>query len=186
MNRSGLKKVTKMVKGRKGSVRRSYWVKSSQDVQKKPGFLARHGKKILRVAGKVALAGAGVGAAYLAHKHIKQKLDARKAPPILHNPHAQNPFHGITRNTTAEFHAYERNRKANLKDHERGKDDVTRYMLEKVRREAPPMHNGVRASTHEEVKAHRDALKERSRRDAEARTTAKMKQRLLKSGGRRF
>lgn len=54
-SRPGLKKVVKTVRGKRGTVRRSYWVKA-KDV------LRKHGGKIL--------AGAAVaGAAYLGHKH---------------------------------------------------------------------------------------------------------------------
>lgn len=177
MNRSGLKKVTRMVKGRKGSVRRSYWVKSDQDLEKKPGFLARHGKKILRVAGKVALVGAGVGAAYLAHKHMK-KFGDRK-------------FSEATAKFRQSVLAERRKAAPQAKPTQQYAPHAPPPLLHNPHAVNPfhgeaPMHNGVRASTHEEVKAHRDALKERSRRDAEARTTAKMKERLVKSGGRRF
>lgn len=58
-NRAGLKKVTKTVRGKKGAVKRSYWVKAKEAVS---GFAKNHGKKILAGA---ALAG---GAA-LAYKH---------------------------------------------------------------------------------------------------------------------
>lgn len=56
---AGLKKVTKTVKGAKGSVRRSYWVKGKEAAK---GFLKNHGKKI--VAGAAL-----VGGAALAYKH---------------------------------------------------------------------------------------------------------------------
>lgn len=55
MNKSGKRKVMKAVRGKHGTVMRSYWVKSGD-------VLKRHGGKI--VAG-AALA----GAAYMAHKH---------------------------------------------------------------------------------------------------------------------
>lgn len=62
MARSGLKKVVKTVKGKKGSARRAYWVKSDPNAgKKKPGFLRRH-------AGKILGAAALVGGAYLAHR----------------------------------------------------------------------------------------------------------------------
>lgn len=62
MARAGLKKVIKTVKGKKGSARRAYWVKSDPNAgKKKPGFLRRHAGKIL---GAAALA----GLAYAAHK----------------------------------------------------------------------------------------------------------------------
>lgn len=58
-NRSGLKKVTKSVRGKHGSVRRSYWVKSNPKAttqQKQPGF---------GVAGAV-----GHMAGFMAHRHL--------------------------------------------------------------------------------------------------------------------
>lgn len=62
MARAGLKKVIKTVKGKKGSARRAYWVKSDPNAgKKKPGFLRRH-------AGKILGAAALVGGAYLAHR----------------------------------------------------------------------------------------------------------------------
>lgn len=73
MGRPGLKKVVKTVKGKKGSVKRSYWVKSNPKAvqarggkgqEKQPGFLRRH-------AGKIALGAAALaGGAYLAHKKL--------------------------------------------------------------------------------------------------------------------
>ena len=65
-NRAGLRKVTKTVRGKKGSVRRSYWVKTSGAVKGAAkaagGFVARH-------KGKIAGAAALAGAAYLGVKH---------------------------------------------------------------------------------------------------------------------
>ncbi len=60
MARAGLKKITKTVRGKKGTVRRTYWVKSA--AQKVGGFLSKHKGKI---AAGAALAGAGL----LAHRH---------------------------------------------------------------------------------------------------------------------
>lgn len=62
-SRAGLKKVVKMVRGKKGTTRRTYWMKSEGAGAPKQGFLRRHAGKL--VAG-TALA---VGGAYLAHKH---------------------------------------------------------------------------------------------------------------------
>lgn len=61
-SRAGLKKVTKVVRGKKGSVKRTYWVKAQQAAKGVGGFLNRHKGKI---AAGVALA---AGAA-LAHRH---------------------------------------------------------------------------------------------------------------------
>jgi hypothetical protein len=74
-NRAGLKKVTKTVKGQKGTVRRSYWVKASQAAkkgrpvaqQKQPGFLRRNAGKIV---GGLALA-AGLALAHHKYKSIQ-------------------------------------------------------------------------------------------------------------------
>lgn len=63
-NRAGLKKITKTVRGKKGAVRRSYWVKAKDAAKGVGGFLNRHKGKIL---GAAALA----GTAYLAHKRLK-------------------------------------------------------------------------------------------------------------------
>ncbi len=65
-NRAGLRKVTKSVRGKHGSVRRSYWVKATGAVKGAAkaagGFVARH-------KGKIAGAAALAGAAYLGVKH---------------------------------------------------------------------------------------------------------------------
>lgn len=59
MNRAGLKKVVKTVRGKRGTVRRSYWVRA-QEAGK--GIIKRHG-------GKIA-AGAMLGAAILAANYF--------------------------------------------------------------------------------------------------------------------
>lgn len=61
-NRAGLKKVTKTVRGKKGTVRRSYWVKAQGAASKVGGFVKKH-------KGKIAGAAAVVGTALLAHKY---------------------------------------------------------------------------------------------------------------------
>lgn len=61
-SRAGLKLVKKTVRGKHGSVKRSYWVKSNPDAGRKPGFFRRN-------AGKIAAVAALAGGAYLAHKH---------------------------------------------------------------------------------------------------------------------
>lgn len=55
MNKTGKRKVVKAVRGKHGTVMRSYWVKSGS-------LLKRHG-------GKIAAGAALAGAAYMAHKH---------------------------------------------------------------------------------------------------------------------
>ena len=57
--RAGLKKVTKSVQGKKGTVRRSYWVKAQDAVKSAGRFLGRH-------KGKIAAGAALAGAAALA------------------------------------------------------------------------------------------------------------------------
>jgi ElaB/YqjD/DUF883 family membrane-anchored ribosome-binding protein len=53
-NRTGLKKVVKTVRGKKGTVKRSYWVKAQGAASKAGGFVKKH-------AGKIAGAAAVVG-----------------------------------------------------------------------------------------------------------------------------
>lgn len=90
-SRAGLRKVVKTVKGKKGIVRRSYWVKSGQQPKpgrralnqnaqpQKEGFLRRHAGKLAVGAAllgaaalnrhKLAGAARGAGLALNAHKH---------------------------------------------------------------------------------------------------------------------
>jgi len=66
MNRSGLKKVTKTVRGRKGSVLRSYWVKAKEGARHASGRVKRFAKD----HGAKVITGAALGAgAMLAYKH---------------------------------------------------------------------------------------------------------------------
>ena len=66
MARSGLKKVVKTVKGKKGTVRRSYWVKAQGAAGKAKkaagGFARRHSTALKVVGGLAALAGLAYGA----------------------------------------------------------------------------------------------------------------------------
>lgn len=81
--RGNLKKVVKTVRGKKGGVRRTYWVKS-QEAPPKQGFLRRHAGKLLAgaaiaglaVANRHKLSGAARGAqmALNAHKHSGTQL----------------------------------------------------------------------------------------------------------------
>jgi len=70
-NRAGLRKVTKSVKGKKGTLQRSYWVKASSAVK---GAAKSAGKFIGKHKGKIA-AGAGLAlgaaAAYKGAKFVK-------------------------------------------------------------------------------------------------------------------
>lgn len=66
-NRAGLKKITKTVRGKKGAVKRSYWVKAKDAAKGVGGFLNRHKGKI---AAGVGLAAAGYGA-YKGHQLFK-------------------------------------------------------------------------------------------------------------------
>lgn len=63
-SKAGLRKITKTVRGRKGSVRRSYWVRAKQSVKNAGTFALRHKGKIL---------GGAVLAAGLALAHHKYK-----------------------------------------------------------------------------------------------------------------
>ena len=124
-NRAGLKKVTKTVKGRKGTVRRSYWVKASQAAkkgrpvaqQKQPGFLRRNAGKIV---GGLALAGA---AAYGLHRMRKgggSLLGSGKTPLQLGSGEGHTAFREPEhRAPTARERANERVRKAwgNAREH---------------------------------------------------------------------
>ena len=71
-NRAGLKKVTKTVRGKKGMVRRSYWVRG-KDLAK------RH-------AGKIVAGAALIGGAALAYKH-RDKL--RSGVNLVHAAHLE-------------------------------------------------------------------------------------------------
>ena len=65
-NRSGLRKITKSVRGRKGSVRRSYWVRAKDEASRVAGHVKQFAKDH---SGKI-IAGAALGAgAVLAYKH---------------------------------------------------------------------------------------------------------------------
>lgn len=59
---AGLKKVVKSVRGKKGTVRRTYWVRTKEAVKGAGRFLNKH-------KGKIAAGAALAGAAYLASKH---------------------------------------------------------------------------------------------------------------------
>lgn len=59
---AGLKKVVKSVRGKKGTVRRTYWVKAKDAVKGAGRFLNKH-------KGKIAAGAALAGAAYLGAKH---------------------------------------------------------------------------------------------------------------------
>ncbi len=61
-NRAGLKKVVKSVRGKRGSVKRTYWVRTKSAASGVGKFLSKH-------KGKIAAGAALAGAAYLASKH---------------------------------------------------------------------------------------------------------------------
>ncbi len=73
MARSGLKKVVKTVKGKKGTVRRTYWVKAQAPTKRAravgAGFMQRHGDKVKGALGLAALGLAAYGT-YRAGQHI--------------------------------------------------------------------------------------------------------------------
>lgn len=72
MARAGLKKATKMVRGKRGIVRRSYWVKS-QETDKSPmsvrAFAKRHGKAWMGAQFGFGVVGGVAG--HLAARHLK-------------------------------------------------------------------------------------------------------------------
>lgn len=83
-SRAGLKKVVKTVRGKRGTVRRAYYVKANE-APKKQGFLSRH-------KGKLALGAAAIGAGLLANRH---KLALRGAYHGAKAAHAENrAIHG--------------------------------------------------------------------------------------------
>ena len=61
-SRAGLQKVVKSVRGKKGTVRRTYWIKTKDAVKGAGRFLNKH-------KGKIAGAALLAGAAYLGNKH---------------------------------------------------------------------------------------------------------------------
>lgn len=74
-NRAGLKKVTKTVRGKKGAVKRSYWVKAKGAVK---GWANRH--PVAAQLGKKALvAGAIMGGAAILHNRGKLRNAAVQA-----------------------------------------------------------------------------------------------------------
>lgn len=89
--RVGLRKVTKTVRGKKGSVRRSYWVRAKSSVS---AFAKKHGKKAL-IGTAGALATAGLGA--LAYKHrasfSNENLWKHKVEIEKHKSAAVKGFH---------------------------------------------------------------------------------------------
>lgn len=90
-SKAGLKKVTKSVRGKHGSVRRTYWVRAKQVGNK---FMQRHGNKV-KAAGAVAGAVALAAGAHLAHKH-RGAIGERAAA-------ANKAFAGFRRGTGASL-----------------------------------------------------------------------------------
>lgn len=73
-NRAGLKKITKTVRGKKGAVKRSYWVKAKDAAKGVGGFLNRH-------KGKIALAGAAaIGAGLAIHRYRSGRTPQGTSP----------------------------------------------------------------------------------------------------------
>ncbi len=109
MARAGLKKVVKTVKGKKKSVRRTYWVKSSAASKKPSGLMA----KARNIAGnhylQSALIGAATGAAARVNRHSAQKkdyaanvADRRRIGPQF----GQNNVRAIGHNAVGDFGAH--------------------------------------------------------------------------------
>lgn len=77
-SKAGLRKVTKTVRGKKGVVKRSYWVRAKEGVK---GFVKRHPTAV-----KVGLGAAGALAAGLAiHKGLKLDRRVRAAKQQTYN-----------------------------------------------------------------------------------------------------
>ena len=70
-NRSGLRKITKSVRGRKGSVRRSYWVRAKEGAGRAAGHVKQFAKDH---TGKI-IAGAAIATGIYLHK---RKVNAAK------------------------------------------------------------------------------------------------------------
>ena len=112
MARSGLKKVVKTVRGKKGSVKRSYWVRASGGKKAKSanaggirGFAQRHSGVIKGALGMAALAGAAYGSyklgGHLGWKYGTQINNARsRAMDGLNRMGMRTPGHK-TFNVTA-------------------------------------------------------------------------------------
>ena len=74
-NRAGLKKVTKTVRGKKGAVKRSYWVKAKGAVK---GWANRH-PMAAQLGKKALVAGAIMGGAAILHNRGKLRNAAVQA-----------------------------------------------------------------------------------------------------------
>lgn len=96
-NRQGLRKVVKTVRGKKGTVRRSYWVKSNPKVAaprqaKGPGFLSQHGGKLLAAIPTALTAASMAGKAW---KHREAAVSAFKM--------ARHDFSGFRKGTGGDL-----------------------------------------------------------------------------------
>lgn len=77
--RSGLKKVTKTVRGKKGVVKRSYWVRAKTSVSKVASAVGRHkGKIALAALGTFAIV-AGAGRAHARLRATERAIKFTKA-----------------------------------------------------------------------------------------------------------
>ena len=75
--RSGLKKVTKSVRGRKGMVRRSYWIKAKEGAKSIGRTLWKHKGKIA-----TGFAGAAIATGIYLHRYNANKAYAEKEAKI--------------------------------------------------------------------------------------------------------
>ena len=75
--RSGLKKVTKSVRGRKGMVRRSYWIKAKEGAKSVGRTLWKHKGKIA-----TGFAGAAIATGIYLHRYNANKAYAEKEAKI--------------------------------------------------------------------------------------------------------
>lgn len=101
MARSGLKKVVKTVKGKKGAVKRSYWVKAAASQKKATGIAGKARKALtaLRTMGgnhyvQSALIGAGTGALSKAASFRAAGIDVARVGMARAQ---QSPFEGGAR-----------------------------------------------------------------------------------------
>lgn len=91
-NRAGLKKVVKTVRSKKGTVKRSYWVRAGETVKsgarKVADFVGRH-------KGKIAAGAAAAGLVGLAAMNRHKIAGARRGLGLVLNAHKHGHMEGI-------------------------------------------------------------------------------------------
>ena len=141
-NRSGLRKITKSVRGRKGSVRRSYWVRAKEGASRAAGHVKQFAKDH---TGKI-IAGAAIATGIYLHKRkvnaaknaemsaamnlADYRVDARNSlraigldprrspnpPPRIVNPNKIGRFQERIRNSAAHDQKYESDNRVHESD----------------------------------------------------------------------